>query len=194
VLCHCSDGWDRTAQCCALAQMLLDPHFRTIAGLRDVISKDFQYFGHKFRSRGGTGDREKEWSPIFIQVRSMLRRIVSYCVMLEANAHNTRSSNTKPDPAIPTPSPPLWRQVPTEFEYTDALLLLLMRASTSVVTADFTFDSLHERKAFAQMRSDQLEVRTCTSSSSPGLTTPYHSPPPFNTHHRSQGCACTRLG
>ena len=107
MLCHCSDGWDRTAQCCALAQMLLDPHFRTIAGLRDVISKDFQYFGHKFRSRGGTGDREKEWSPIFIQVRSMLRRIVSYCVMLEANAHNTRSSNTKPDPAIPTPSPPL---------------------------------------------------------------------------------------
>jgi len=30
VLVHCSDGWDRTAQMCALAQQCLDPYYRTI--------------------------------------------------------------------------------------------------------------------------------------------------------------------
>ena len=34
VLCHCSDGWDRTAQITALAQLMLDPFARTLYGLR----------------------------------------------------------------------------------------------------------------------------------------------------------------
>ena len=29
-LIHCSDGWDRTAQVCSLAEMLMDPYYRTI--------------------------------------------------------------------------------------------------------------------------------------------------------------------
>ena len=33
VLIHCSDGWDRTAQVCATAQVILDPFARTIRGL-----------------------------------------------------------------------------------------------------------------------------------------------------------------
>ncbi|CAG0890100.1 unnamed protein product, partial [Darwinula stevensoni] len=34
VLVHCSDGWDRTAQVCALAQLFLDSHYRTIQGFQ----------------------------------------------------------------------------------------------------------------------------------------------------------------
>ena len=30
VLVHCSDGWDRTPQITALAQLLMDPYYRTI--------------------------------------------------------------------------------------------------------------------------------------------------------------------
>ena len=30
VLVHCSDGWDRTAQLVSLAELLLDPYYRTI--------------------------------------------------------------------------------------------------------------------------------------------------------------------
>lgn len=31
-LVHCSDGWDRTAQLCSLAQLMMDPYYRTIEG------------------------------------------------------------------------------------------------------------------------------------------------------------------
>ena len=30
VVCHCSDGWDRTAQLCALAELLMDPWYRSV--------------------------------------------------------------------------------------------------------------------------------------------------------------------
>ena len=32
VLVHCSDGWDRTAQTCAIIAMLIDPYYRTLHG------------------------------------------------------------------------------------------------------------------------------------------------------------------
>lgn len=32
VLVHCSDGWDRTAQVCSAAAVLLDPYYRTLRG------------------------------------------------------------------------------------------------------------------------------------------------------------------
>ena len=34
VVIHCSDGWDRTAQTCSLAEILLDPYYRTIHGFQ----------------------------------------------------------------------------------------------------------------------------------------------------------------
>ena len=47
VLVHCSDGWDRTAQLSALAQLSLDPHYRTLDGFCALIEKEFCTFGHK---------------------------------------------------------------------------------------------------------------------------------------------------
>jgi len=68
VVVHCSDGWDRTSQTCAVAQLLLDPFYRTIQGYQALIEKDWLVFGHKFTDRCGylAGD-SKEISPIFTQ-------------------------------------------------------------------------------------------------------------------------------
>ncbi|KAK0266456.1 hypothetical protein B0A54_04948 [Friedmanniomyces endolithicus] len=58
-LIHCSDGWDRTAQVAALAQIMLDPHYRTLNGFVTLVQKDFLSFGHKFRDRNGILGSEK---------------------------------------------------------------------------------------------------------------------------------------
>lgn len=73
VLVHCSDGWDRTAQLCALAQIMIDPYYRTLQGFADVVEKEWCSFGHKFGQRCGTepaeraDDGNKQRSPVFLQ-------------------------------------------------------------------------------------------------------------------------------
>lgn len=70
VLVHCSDGWDRTPQVCATAQLCLDPFYRTIEGFRVLVEKEWLSFGHKFGDRCGHGvgsDETNERCPVFIQ-------------------------------------------------------------------------------------------------------------------------------
>ncbi|TRZ02322.1 hypothetical protein DNTS_009719 [Danionella cerebrum] len=68
VLVHCSDGWDRTAQVCALGSLLMDPYYRTIKGFMVLVEKDWISFGHKFADRCDQLDPDpKEVSPIFTQ-------------------------------------------------------------------------------------------------------------------------------
>ena len=74
VLIHCSDGWDRTSQLCALTQILLDKYYRTLDGFICLIEKDWISFGHQFRYRNGFYNNnednihnDNEFSPIFLQ-------------------------------------------------------------------------------------------------------------------------------
>lgn len=92
VLVHCSDGWDRTAQTCAFASLLLDPYYRSLHGFQVqshptllveisaiiywlfsqiLIEKEWLTFGHKFSHRCGhlyeNENSLKETSPIFTQ-------------------------------------------------------------------------------------------------------------------------------
>ncbi|XP_063622716.1 myotubularin-related protein 6 [Cydia splendana] len=66
---HCSDGWDRTAQACSLAALMLEPHYRTINGYQALIEKDWLSFGHKFTARcGHVACDSRERSPVFTQL------------------------------------------------------------------------------------------------------------------------------
>ncbi|KAK7343919.1 hypothetical protein VNO77_13045 [Canavalia gladiata] len=53
VLVHCSDGWDRTSQLVSLANLLLDPYYRTFTGFQALVEKDWLAFGHPFSDRLG---------------------------------------------------------------------------------------------------------------------------------------------
>jgi len=67
---HCSDGWDRTAQVCALVRLLLDPATRTVAGFAQLVHSEWILFGHRFRDRMGVGSADmddEERSPVFLQ-------------------------------------------------------------------------------------------------------------------------------
>jgi hypothetical protein len=93
VLMHCSDGWDRTAQVVALAQLCLDPYYRTLHGFLVLIEKEWLSFGHKFADRNGIGTiRFKgEESPVFFHWLDCVHQ--------------------------------LWKQFPTHFEFNLTLLL-----------------------------------------------------------------------
>lgn len=75
-LVHCSDGWDRTAQICSLAQLLLDPYSRTFDGFRMLVQKDWLSFGHKFYDRLGHTSHPDEESPIFWQWLDCVHQMV----------------------------------------------------------------------------------------------------------------------
>ncbi len=72
VLVHCSHGWDRTAQVCALSQLFLDPFYRTMDGFAILVEKEWNSFGHTFYARCCQGQdkstrAEDEVSQIFLQ-------------------------------------------------------------------------------------------------------------------------------
>lgn len=64
VLVHCSDGWDRTTQIVTLAELILDPYYRTIEGFQVLIEREWLSFGHKFGDRNNV---DGEQSPVFLQ-------------------------------------------------------------------------------------------------------------------------------
>mmetsp|Transcript_4641 Transcript_4641/g.5246 ORF Transcript_4641/g.5246 Transcript_4641/m.5246 type:complete len:745 (-) Transcript_4641:1395-3629(-) len=73
VLIHCSDGWDRTSQLSALAQLCSDPYYRTYKGFQVLVEKEWVSFGFQFALRCSqcnnrqNGDDHNNFSPIFLQ-------------------------------------------------------------------------------------------------------------------------------
>lgn len=89
MLVHCSHGWDRTSQVAAIAQLFLDPYYRTFDGFATLVEKDFLSFGHPFHTRAGHGEGkgergtnssghggEGQVSPIFIQFLDCVWQLV----------------------------------------------------------------------------------------------------------------------
>lgn len=115
-LVHCSDGWDRTSQLCALAQLLLDPFYRTRAGFAALVEKDWCAFGHMFDKRlGGLSTRAThETSPVFLQWIDAVWQLT--------------------------------QQFPTAFEFSEAFLIMVVDAVCSRWFSTFLGDSEKERR------------------------------------------------
>ena len=120
VVVHCSDGWDRTAQTVATAELLLDPYYRTIEGFLRLIDKEWIQFGHQFALRYGHGEgtmdnyKESQRSPIFPQWLDILYQLIIL--------------------------------YPTAFEFNESLLLTLMEELYACRFGNFLFDSHKQRQ------------------------------------------------
>lgn len=62
VIIHCSDGWDRTSQLSSIAQIILDPYYRTLEGFIILVEKEWLSFGHRFAERSGHLNSEKNFT------------------------------------------------------------------------------------------------------------------------------------
>nr|CCA24584.1 myotubularinlike protein putative [Albugo laibachii Nc14] len=117
VLVHCSDGWDRTPQLVSLAQLILDPFYRTIRGFVILIEKEWCSFGHKFADRIGVGkdvsDQPYERSPVMLQFLDCVWQMT--------------------------------RQFPTCFEFNEKLLLHTVDALMSGLYGTFLYNTERER-------------------------------------------------
>lgn len=117
VLAHCSDGWDRTSQVTALAQIMLDPYFRTIKGFAVLLDKEWVTIGHRFHIRVGHQSLdffEDQRGPIFLQFLDCVFQIVS--------------------------------QYPNSFEFTEYLLVYIADALYSLRFGTFLGENVKERE------------------------------------------------
>eukprot|EP00736_Rhodelphis_marinus_P010237 Rmarinus@m.9124 len=115
VIVHCTDGWDRTSQLCTLAELMLDPYYRTIEGFQVLIEKDWLAFGHQFATRCGqySTSSDEKYSPIFQQWLDSVWQLTM--------------------------------QFPTAFEFNDRYLQFIARHFVSGRFGTFLFDTVCER-------------------------------------------------
>ncbi|KAL3856141.1 hypothetical protein ACJMK2_010931 [Sinanodonta woodiana] len=117
VLIHCSDGWDRTPQIVSLAELLLDPHYRTMEGFQVLIEREWIEFGHKFADRCGTGictDDVNERCPVFIQWLDCVHQLI--------------------------------KQFPCAFEFNEAYMVKLVQHTYSCLFGTFLCNTESERQ------------------------------------------------
>ncbi|KDR18504.1 myotubularin-related protein 3-like isoform X3 [Zootermopsis nevadensis] len=116
VLVHCSDGWDRTPQIVALAELLLDPYYRTIDGFQVLCEREWLDFGHKFADRCGhaVGKADpSERCPVFLQWLDCVHQLL--------------------------------HQFPCSFEFSQAYLVKLAQHTYSNLFGTFLCNSTQER-------------------------------------------------
>jgi hypothetical protein len=117
VVIHCSDGWDRTGQTSALAQICLDPHYRTSIGFMTLIQREFCNFGHQFHTRSGhlsEDAKQDQRAPIFLMFLDCVYQLLE--------------------------------QFPSHFQFNSALLVELAHATYSCRFGTFAFNHVKQRE------------------------------------------------
>ncbi|XP_031559820.1 myotubularin-related protein 13-like [Actinia tenebrosa] len=119
------DGWDVTAQVVSLAELCLDPYYRTIKGFILLIEKEWLGFGHRFLHRGNqvaSAQRQNSFTPIFLQFLDAVHQIM--------------------------------RQFPLSFEFNENFLCTIAYHHVSMRFRTFLLDSEHERYEAGWMTED----------------------------------------
>ncbi|XP_078483997.1 myotubularin-related protein 5-like isoform X3 [Ciona intestinalis] len=72
------DGCDTVPQISSLAQVMLDPHYRTIEGFQTLIQKEWLSFGHRFSHRNRFNDVQSSgFTPVFLQFLDAVYQLIN---------------------------------------------------------------------------------------------------------------------
>lgn len=148
VLVHCSDGWDRTSQLSALAQICLDPYYRTLDGFAVLIEKEFSSFGHKFGDRIGhlCPDRTEFIVAPSDDVSPQAALLATVQRGLHFQSHAFKETCPVFHQFLDCTFQ-LLEQFPARFEFDQSFLMAIHRASHSCEHGTFLFNSEREREA-----------------------------------------------
>ncbi|EUC61660.1 protein phosphatase [Rhizoctonia solani AG-3 Rhs1AP] len=147
-LLHCSDGWDRTAQLSSLAQICLDPYFRTLHGFYVLVEKEWLSFGHKFLDRCGHLSSEKLFVTAPSEGGSGSDAAQAFFASVQ-NKFSGQSHLKETSPVFHQFLESLWqihRQFPTRFEYNEDFLLKVHYHLNSCQFGTFLFNCERERR------------------------------------------------
>ena len=118
ILLHCETGTDYTPIISSLAQLLIDPYYRTLTGFAVLVQKEWLSFGFPFGIRHGIfigmEANEQEISPLFILWLDCIHQLL--------------------------------HQFPNAFEFNSELLLFLAENCNSNLYGTFLFNNQKERE------------------------------------------------
>ncbi|KAG0052879.1 hypothetical protein BGZ83_002027 [Gryganskiella cystojenkinii] len=145
VLVHCSDGWDRTAQLTSVAQVCLDPYYRTLRGFQVLVEKEWCSFGYKFMDRCGHLSNDKN----FVALSATNSAANTFANVQSKLYNNKHIRETSPvfhqflDCVFQT-----MHQYPTRFEFNEHFLIQLHYHVYSCQFGNFLFNCERDRRQY----------------------------------------------
>ncbi|KAG0381052.1 hypothetical protein BGX24_000030 [Mortierella sp. AD032] len=146
VLVHCSDGWDRTAQLTSIAQICLDPYYRTLRGFQVLVEKEWCSFGYKFMDRCGHLSNDKN----FVALSATNSAANTFANVQNKLYRNNHIRETSPifqqflDCVFQT-----MHQSPNRFEFNEDFLIQLHYHVYSCQFGNFLFNCQKDRREYS---------------------------------------------